>query len=244
MGIQTLFGDLGGDDGGSAFDERIAIPDLEYDPRSKLKLEKEMLGLYVSSHPLMGAGGLLKRRTDTTISGLSAGAVSTGGGPDGGRDPFVTIGGVVTGLQRKYTRAGDLMAVFVLEDLEDSVEVMVFPRTMREHGHKLEDDAVILVSGRADSRGDEPQFICNSIEVFEGYGQETPPIRLSLQSAAVSDELVDELRDVLGRHPGDSEVFIHLDQNVVRLPDEFRVDPSNGLAGELRALLGSESIIM
>jgi len=80
--------------------------------------------------------------------------------------------------------------------------------------------------------------------VFEGYGQETPPIRLMLSSRAVSDDIVADLRDVLHRHPGDSEVFIHLDQNVVRLPDEFRVDPSNGLAGELRVLLGPDAIIL
>jgi len=250
MGIQTLFGDLGGaDDGGeSAFDEKVAIPDLEFDPRSKLKLEKEMLGLYVSSHPLMGAGAMLKRRTDMSISEVgerqATPKYSNGEGRDNGRDPFITIGGVVTSLHRKYTRAGDLMAVFVLEDLEDSIEVMVFPRTMREHGHKLDDDAVILVGGRPDSRDDEAKFICNTIEVFEGYGQETPPIRLMLSSRAVSDDIVADLRDVLQRHPGDSEVFIHLDQNVVRLPDQFRVDPSNGLAGELRVLLGPDAIIL
>jgi DNA polymerase III subunit alpha len=190
----------------------------------------------------MGAGGMLKRRTDMSIAALGDRPNISSG--EGGRDPFITIGGVVTGLQRKYTRNGDLMAVFVLEDLEDSIEVMVFPRTMKEHGHKLEDDAVILIGGRPDSRDDEAKFMCNTIEVFEGYGQETPPIRLQLNSAAVSDDLVAELRDVFGRHPGDSEVFIHLDHNVVRLPDEFRVDPSNGLAGELRALLGADAIIM
>jgi len=250
MGIQTLFGDIGSaDDGGeSAFDEKVAIPDLEFDSRSKLKLEKEMLGLYVSSHPLMGAGAMLKRRTDMSISEVgerqAAPKYSNGEGRDNGRDQFVTIGGVVTNLQRKYTRAGDLMAVFVLEDLEDNIEVMVFPRTMREHGHKLDDDAVILVGGRPDSRDDEAKFICNTIEVFEGYGQETPPIRLMISSRAVSDDIVADLRDVLQRHPGDSEVFIHLDQNVVRLPDEFRVDPSNGLAGELRVLLGPDAIIL
>ncbi|MEZ5280835.1 MAG: DNA polymerase III subunit alpha [Acidimicrobiales bacterium] len=242
MGIQTLFGDMGGDLD-SGFDERTAIPDLEFDSRSKLKLEKEMLGLYVSSHPLMGAVGMLKRRADTTIAGLSERSTISTGPNDGGRDPFVSLGGVVTGLQRKYTRNGDLMAVFNLEDLEASIEVMVFPRTMQEHGHKLEDDAIILVSGRAQHRDEEVNFVANSIEVIEAYEEDSVPVKLRLNANSVSDQLVVDLRETLARHPGDSEVMIHLDHQVVRLPDEFRVDASQGLAGELRALLGADAII-
>ncbi|MCP3934464.1 MAG: DNA polymerase III subunit alpha [Actinomycetia bacterium] len=244
MGIQTLFGDLGADNG-STFDEKVAIPDLEFDQRSKLKLEKEMLGLYVSSHPLMGAMGMLKRRADSTIAGLTErSTIISGPGGDGGREPFVTLGGVVTGLQRKYTRNGDLMAVFNLEDLETAIEVMVFPRTMTEHGHKLEDDAIILVTGRTQTRGeDEVNFVANSIEVIESYEDDSIPIKLRLNSSVVSDQLVLDLRETLLRHPGDSEVMIHLGHQVIRLPDEFRVDASNGLAGELRALLGADAII-
>ena len=78
-----------------------------------------------------------------------------------------SVGGVITGLQRKWTRKGDLMAVFVLEDLRSSVEVMVFPRTMTEHGHKLADDAVVVVKGRVDKRDDAPKLIAQTIDVIE-----------------------------------------------------------------------------
>ena len=135
------------------------------------------------------------------------------------------------------------MAVFNLEDLEASIEVMVFPRTMQEHGHKLEDDAIILVSGRAQHRDEEVNFVANSIEVIEAYEEDSVPVKLRLNANSVSDQLVVDLRETLARHPGDSEVMIHLDHQVVRLPDEFRVDASQGLAGELRALLGADAII-
>src|SRR3546814_15493655 len=101
------------------FDERAAIPDVEFAKRERLSFEKEMLGLYVSDHPLMGAEASLRRKCDGTLTDLAELADGT----------IKTFGGVVTGLQRKWTKKGDLMAVFQLEDLQTSVEVMVFPRT-------------------------------------------------------------------------------------------------------------------
>ncbi len=236
MGIQTLFGEL--ESSGDGFDERVTIPADEVDERTILAWEKEMLGLYVSSHPLMGTEASLRRATDCAIADLGSQPPT-----DDGRDPMICIGGVVTGLQRKYTRNGDLMAVFTLEDLQSSIEVMVFPRTMAEHGHKLDDDVVITVTGRADSRDDDPKFIANQITRFEATAG-APPLRLSLSSHLVNDVMVNELKGVLSSHPGDAEVYLHLERQVVRLPDAYRVDPSNGLAGELRVLLGPEAVLI
>ncbi len=236
QGIQTLFGELQAAD--DAFTEKVQIPNDEVDERTILAWEKEMLGLYVSSHPLMGAEASLRRATDCSISDVSNQPPN-----DDGRDPMVRIGGVVTALQRKYTRNGDLMAVFTLEDLQSSIEVMVFPRTMEDHGHKLDDDVVVTVLGRLDGRDDEPKFIANQMarhEVTAG----SPPLRLSLSSHMVNDVMVSELKGLLSNHPGDAEVFLHLDSQVVRLPNAYRVDPANGLAGELRVLLGPEAVLV
>jgi len=238
MGIQTLFGDLGGDGPDPAFDERVPIPDENFDSRTKLRFEKEMLGLYVSSHPLMGLEGTLRRRTDTTI-----GALADLKPNEDGKIPYVTVGGVITALQRKYTRKGDLMAVFTLEDLQNSIEVMVFPRTMAEIGHKLDEDLVVALRGRVDLRDDAPKFICQDVSVVDAVADTTPPVHIRLPAAMVSDRLVRELKDTLERHPGEAEVVLHLDRQKVRLPDHFRVDPGNGLAGELRALLGADALV-
>ena len=164
MGIMTLFGDAA-DGGGDDF-ERTAIPDVEFGKRDRLAFEKEMLGLYVSDHPLLGAEAALARRSDVSIDELS----------DLEDGALKSVGGVITNLQRKWTRKGDLMAVFTLEDLGSSVEVMVFPRTMTEHGHKLADDAVVVVKARVDTRDDAPKLIAQSIDLVD-VGRGRPPSR-------------------------------------------------------------------
>ena len=235
MGIQTLFGELDANTGG--FDEKIEIPDTEVDQKTMLAWEKEMLGLYVSSHPLYGVEASLRQATDCSIADAPNQPQR-----DDGKDAFLTLGGVVSNLQRKFTRGGDAMAVFELEDLQSSIEVTVFPRTMSEHGHQLDDDAVLLVGGRIDNRDDEPKFLANRLTYFEPKSGPSE-LRLTVPSHQVSDKLVADLKALLSEHPGDTAVFLHLGKQTVRLPDNFRVNPANGLAGELRVLLGPEAVL-
>jgi DNA polymerase-3 subunit alpha len=155
-----------------------------------------------------------------------------------------SIGGVITNLQRKWTKKGDLMAVFILEDLQSSIEVMVFPKTMADIGHKLADDAVIILKGRVDKRDDEPKFIAMDVEIFEGITDGAPPLRLKVSTARLDEQTVSELKTTLERFPGESPVFLHLgDSKVLRLPDQFCVDASSGIAGELMVLLGQGAIL-
>jgi DNA polymerase III subunit alpha len=233
MGIMSLFGEVSEAEGGDF--ERTTIPDFEFDKRDRLRFEKEMLGLYVSDHPLLGAEALLARRADTPIGALA----------DQDDGASVCVGGVVTALQRKWTRKGDLMAVFVLEDLSDAVEVMVFPKTMTEHGHKLADDAVVVVRGRVDKRDDVPKLIAQTIdlvEVSESDGCE--PLRLRVPLRLMSAATIDRLKNVLSDHPGESPVFLHLgERQVLRLPDRWRVDASNGLLGAISTVLGPAAVV-
>ncbi len=232
MGVLTLFGDA--DDGEATFDERVAIPDVEFDKATRLTFEKEMLGLYVSDHPLMGAEAGLRRRTDCTIDELRE-------ADDGA---LRVCAGVVTNLSRKWTKRGDLMAVFFLEDLRSAIEVMVFPKTMTEHGHKLADDTIVSVKGRVDKRDEQPKLVAMEIEVLDGIADGAPPIRIQLPPHSVSDQMVERLKSLLSEHPGESQVFLHLgERQVLRLPDDFCVDPTNGLAGELRVLLGAGALL-
>ncbi len=228
MGIMTLFGDGAGDDGGGDF-ERVAIPDFEFDKRDRLAFEKEMLGLYVSDHPLLGAEAALARRADCALDELA----------ECEEGALKAVGGVITTLQRKWTKKGDLMAVFVLEDLRSAVEVMVFPRTMTEHGHKLADDAVVVVKARVDKRDDQPKLIAQSVDVIDVGAAGAEPMRVRVPPQLLSESTVSELKQVLSDHPGDSPVYLHLgDRQVLRLPDDWNVNTSNGLVGHLRVLLG------
>jgi DNA polymerase III subunit alpha len=231
MGVMSLFGEV--EEAGAVFDERVEIPDIEFDKRERLRFEKEMLGLYVSDHPLMGAEASLRRRCDGTLADLAE-------MDDGCMRVF---GGVITGLQRKWTKKGDLMAVFALEDLQTSVEVMVFPKTMSEQGHKLEDDQVVIVKARVDKRDDQPKLIAMEVDVFEPISDASFPLRLKVAPAALSEQLIAELKRLLGEHPGDSSVFLHLGDKVLRLPDACTVELRPALLAELRVLLGPQAII-
>jgi DNA polymerase-3 subunit alpha len=231
MGVMTLFGDAA-EAGGMSFDDRSEIPDVEFDKRDRLAFEKEMLGLYVSDHPLMGAEGALRRKTDGTLA--DAAEVEEGA--------IKSYGGVITSLNRKWTRAGDLMAVFALEDLSSQMEVMVFPKTMSVIGHKLADDAVVIVKGRLDKRDDQPKLIAMDVEVFEGITDGAPPVRIEVP-AAISDQLAARLHALISEHPGDSEVFLHTGRQVVKLPDRFNVDAASGFLGEVRVLLGADCLL-
>ena len=234
MGVMTLFG--GSDTDGPSYDDRPSIADVEFDKSKRLAYEKEMLGLYVSDHPLMGIEGALKRRSEHSLSemeGLEDGAV-------------VAVGGVVTQMQRKWTKKGDLMGIFVLEDLTDSAECMVFPRTFTDYGHLLEDDRVVIARARVQKRDDEAKLMVQSIEVFEpDQLGSSSPLRLEIRPDQLSETLITELKRVLAGHSGESQVYIHLSESqVIKLTDEFNVATDSGLIPELRVLLGAESVVL
>ncbi len=232
QGVMSLFGDVG--DAGTAFDERVAIPPVEFDKGDRLRFEKEMLGLYISDHPLMGVETAVRRRVDCSILG----------GVERDDGAMFTLGGVITGLARKVTKRGDHMATFVLEDLEASIEVTVFPRSLLEHGHKLRDDAIVTVRGRLDKR-DEARvgFMAQDITVLDDLVTGTaPPLRLKIPAHALNEWKVHQLRRVLRDHPGDSPVFVNLGPGkVLRLADEFCVDLDR-VVGELRMVLGHDAV--
>jgi DNA polymerase-3 subunit alpha len=238
-GVMSLFGDWGdapADDTPTAFDERSPIPDIEFDKSDQLKAEKEMLGLYVSDHPLFGVEASLRRKVQQSITDLES---LEDGAP-------VLVGGVITGLARKYTKRGDQMAVFVLEDLEATIEATVFPRTLQEQGHKLEDDVIVAVKGRLDKR-DESRvgLIVQDVQVLSGLSDgPAPPLRLALPSHALDELKIQRLKRILRDHPGDSLVMIEMGRGkALRLSDEFRVDIDRAV-GELRMAFGHDAVVL
>ncbi len=241
-GVMSLFGDWGDGDadgeggGADGFDERTEIPDLAFDKSEQLRYEKEMLGLYVSDHPLFGVEAALKRKVEQSVLDLQT-------MEDGAN---VVVGGVITNLARKFTKKGDQMAVFLLEDLDASIEVTIFPRTLAEQGHKLEDDLIVAVKGRLDRR-DESRFgvIGQTITVLSGLSDgPAVPLRLRLPSAALDELKIQRLKRILREHPGDSVVMVDIGQGkVLKLADEFRVDLDRSV-GELRMAFGHEAVLL
>jgi DNA polymerase-3 subunit alpha len=243
-GVMSLFGDwapsaepggAGAGPDGPGFDERLAIPDVEFDKTDKLRHEKEMLGLYVSDHPLFGVEAALRRKVEHSLGDLAELA-------DGA---MVNIGGVITGLTRKFTRKGDQMAVFVLEDLEASIEVTLFPRTLMEHGHKLADDLVVAVRGRLDRRDEaRVNVICQSVDVLDGLAAgPAPTLTLRLPATSLDELRIQRLKRILRDHPGDTAVLLDLGTKVLRLADDFRVDVDRSV-GELRMAFGHDAVLL
>ncbi|MFM7064051.1 MAG: OB-fold nucleic acid binding domain-containing protein, partial [Actinomycetes bacterium] len=195
----------------------------------------EMLGLYVSDHPLHGAETLLAQLTDRSIA-----AVLMDERADGS---VATVGGLVTGVQRKTTKQGSAWAIVTLEDLEGSVDVMVFPQTYASVGTLLVDDAVVVVRARVD-RSDDDGVRLVALEVTQPDMSEAVrgPVRLTMAASRCIPPLVDRLKEVLAAHPGTNEVHLHLTggakTTVLRLDDRLRVTPSPALHGDLKALLG------
>jgi DNA polymerase-3 subunit alpha len=231
MGQYTLFGE----DDPSLQDDETAVPDLEWEKSIRLGFEKEMLGLYVSDHPLFGVEGALRAAVTTGIAGLAE-------EPDRAQ---VTVGGIVGAISRRYTRNGEPIIFFQLEDLEAGVEVVCFPRTVTEHGTMVQPDAILLVTGRVDDRGDSVKLIAQSLG--EPDLEAEVAIRLRVPGGRMSRDLAGRLRAVLANHPGTAPVFVHMsgdgDDTVVRLGEEHCVEPRSALYAELRELLGPSAIL-
>ena len=235
QGVMSLFGEMGSG-GEHGFDERIAIPELEFDKSDRLKFEKEMLGLYISDHPLLGVEAALRRKVECSIAEATEREDGT----------TVVVGGVITNLARKFTKKGDQMAVFVLEDLDSSIECTVFPRVLQEQGHKLIDDAIVTVRGRVDKR-DETRigFMVQDVQVLEGLEVgNASPLRLRVPASSLNELKIHQIRKILREHPGDSPVYLHIGQGkVLRLSDEFNVDLDR-VVGELRMALGHDAVML
>ena len=230
-GVLSLFGEASG---GPVYDDRPDIPEVEFERMSKLSYEKEMLGLYLSDHPLRGVESQLRRLADCSISD----AVSSGAEDRS----YFSVGGVVSGLQRRWTRKGEQMATFTLEDLHSEIEVLVFPKATAAHGHLLADDAVIVVRGRLDARDDSPRLLASDIQRVAITSPDAP-LRISFGPSHHNDLALAALKDALVEHPGGTPVVLLLGGGrIARLSGAFCVDLAGGLCARLRELLGADAI--
>ncbi|MCB0917146.1 MAG: DNA polymerase III subunit alpha [Actinobacteria bacterium] len=212
------------------------IPLAEWDKATLLSAEREMLGLYVSDHPLNGVEHLLRNAVDATLLDLHSDS------PPVGR--VVTIGGLIASVQRKVTRQkGEPWALVTVEDLDASVEIAVFPRTYAPIGAYLVEDKVALFKARVEKRDDDSlNVVAMEVEFPELRDSDTGPLRVSMPLSKCVPPVVDRLKDILLAHPGPSEVQLHLVNGprttVLRLEERLRVQASTALTAEIKALLG------
>ncbi len=216
---------------GSVFD--VTVPSGEWDKTLLLAYEREMLGLYVSDHPLFGVEHLIASSVDCPVSALV----------DRDDGSSVTVGGILSSVTRKVTKKGDTWALVVLEDLEGAVEVMFFPASYQAAAVQLVPDAVVLIRGRLDKREDVPKIVANELIVPDLSTGPRGPVVVSLPTPRCTPPVVERFKEVLATHPGTTEVHLQLvngsKTTLVRLDDRLRVTATPALFADLKALLGS-----
>ncbi|MGE2737558.1 DNA polymerase III subunit alpha [Mycolicibacterium vaccae] len=233
MGQFDLFG--GGDDGGGESVFTIKVPDEEWEDKHKLALEREMLGLYVSGHPLNGIAHILATQVDTQIPAILDGDVAN--------DTQVRVGGILASVNRRVNKNGLPWASAQLEDLTGGIEVLFFPQTYSMFGAEIADDVVVLIGAKVAIRDDRISLIANELVVPDfSSAQPNRPLAVSLPTRQCTVDKVSALKQVLARHPGPAQVHLRLISGeritTLELDQSLRVTPSSALMGDLKELLG------
>ncbi len=233
-----LFADLDSDEEGMSFS--VEIPDLpDWDKKQRLSFEREMLGLYVSDHPLSGLEHLLSSNSDTSIALLMADEAR----PDGST---VTIAGLVASVQRKMSKQGNPWAAVTIEDLEGSVEVMFFGETFLAYSAALIEDQVVILKGRVRRRDETMQLQAMEVTLPDLSASTDAPLTITMANARCIEPTVDSLRETLQSFPGKTEVRLKLTRpgqyTVLRLGDSLRIDRDPSLIADLKALLGASCL--
>jgi DNA polymerase III subunit alpha len=237
-----------GDDVGFVAPSHAPIPAIEFDRAELLAAEKESIGLFISAHPLKEVRAALRARVDCPLSDLS----------DRRDGDWVLVGGMITEIKKIRTKKGDPMMFATLDDLEGSVELLVFGNALAAAGEVLAPDSIVLVRGRVDHKDrDKTCIVAQQIEPFRPSAEEVSDaeeqearqaaaipsaLRLRLDATALAASVLGELKDVLADFPGDCEVVIDLSTSIgdrrLKLGPDFRVAHTAGLHAELDRLLG------
>jgi DNA polymerase-3 subunit alpha len=235
-GQHSLFDGLGDTEPVVELDDGVEIGIEEFGKARLLSAEREMLGLYVSDHPLFGAERLLEEQCDLPVSGLRE-------REDG---DAVTIGGVLTGLVKKFTRKGDTYLTATLEDLTGAVEVVFWPTVYRVAHEVLSEDTVLLLTGRIEKRDEAVKFTANRVTEPDLSEVRGAPVHVQFEPEQCTREAVARLRQVLSEHRGHVPVHLTIDlderSTTWQLGDDLRVTRHPGLFGELKMAFGPDAV--
>ncbi|MHB0977269.1 MAG: DNA polymerase III subunit alpha [Candidatus Aquicultorales bacterium] len=234
-GVMSLFGEA---ESSPAEADPETADDGEWEKKELLAFEKEMLGLYVTEHPLLQRETALKAKTDYAISSLLEREDGT----------TACIGGIVAGIKRVTTKKGDSMARVELEDLEGSIEVLVFPKVFEAYRALVETDKLICVKGRLDKKEEEIKFIALDIIDLDEAADigKRSTLYLTIDAERFDKRRLSEVKSILHGHPGPTPVLMRVRDGdrlvTLSLGASFSVDASNGACDRLRALLGNDGV--
>ncbi|MCI8735900.1 MAG: DNA polymerase III subunit alpha [Lachnospiraceae bacterium] len=237
-GQMSLF-DLVAEDQKEEFD--VKLPDVgEYPKELKLSFEKEVLGIYISGHPLEEYQDIWEKHITAQTAAFflqeETGEVSV---EDGAR---VTIGGMVADKTIKYTKDNKVMAFIKLEDLVGSVEVIVFPKSYEKYSDKLKEDEKIFIHGRVSAEEEkDAKLICEKIE---GFDEIPKKLWLKFADMDIYQEKQQQVEEILNASEGPDQVIYYIEatKQMKKLPANKNVRADTGMLSALEGVLGKENV--
>ena len=237
IGQFDLFG--GGEAQGVISSVVLDIPTDEWEKSLALNYEREMLGLYVSDHPLLGVEHVLRSVRDIPISQLFDENIA--------HESVFTVAGLITNVQRKVSRQGSNWAIVTVEDLEGAIDVLFFSNTYQQHALSLIEDRIVSIRGRVDKREDTPRFTALDMSIPNVNQAPIGPFIIRIESQRCTPPLVDRMKEILRSHPGTREVHLRIEGNAkettFRLDDGLRVTASPSLSADLKSILGPDCLV-
>jgi DNA polymerase III, alpha subunit len=232
------FGDSGEDSGGVDNFFAVQVPDEEWERKHELALEREMLGLYVSGHPLDGYEEAIAAQTDTELTTILGGELKHGA--------EVVIGGIISSVDRRFSKKdGSPWAIVTVEDHNGaSVELLVFNKLYALVSPQIVEDNIILAKAHISIRDDRMSLFCDDLKTPDlGPGNGAGlPLRLTMRTDQCTMPTIAKLKQVLVANSGDSDVYLKLvdgdESTLMILGDHLRVTRSASLMGDLKAAMG------
>ncbi len=236
-GQRSFFDTLGGE---GTFKKNFEFPDIpEWTDSERLLHEKEMLGFYVTGHPL--------DRYKKELKSYSTVSTATMGNRRDGEE--ILIGGLVSKLKFTQTKKNnEKMAIVTIEDLDGSVDALIFPRSFKEFGHHLIKDAILFFKGNLDKKEQTPKILVNEITpISEVHKKFTRSILVKFAAASAQENLLKNLQEVLSKYPGTIPVYLEfLDKNNTRsqmlVDRSLFVKPGEELVQSLQKVVGEEAV--
>jgi DNA polymerase-3 subunit alpha len=216
----------------------LDIPNTEWEKMMLLGYEREMLGLYVSDHPLLGVEHILRSAADFSISQIS----------EVSHDQIITIGGLITQIQRKVSKQGTPWAIVTVEDLEGAVDVLFFSNAYANHGVNLVEDRIVAIKGRVDKREEQPRISALDLTLPDLKQIPTGPLVISMEMSRCTPPVIDRMNEILRSHPGGREVHLRLvdgeKKTVLKLDEGLKVTSSPSLSADLKTVLGPDCLVL
>ena len=238
----NVFGQFNLFDMGDNRNSKFSYPSSpEFPEEELLSMEKEMMGLYISGHPLSKYQNAILKQTNFSVENIIEYTKNNDTDKKLTDNMAVTIGGIISDRRVKITKNNEAMGFFILEDFYGTIEVIVFPRVYQKIQNKIDEDKPVIIKGRLSLREDEePKIICNDINEINLI-----PEKLYLKISEENESLVDsEILPLISNYRGGTKVLLYYEKDKVTklVPNTLNVLVKDELIEKLNIILGKDNI--